>query len=449
MSPSHAHFDWSSLPPLYPVDLSLAEAEAGLNPPLAILPTVAQNPLSDDDKKLLAQVDKGTGQRRQWLRDWVEINSGSVNHQGIARQHQAIAPLLDAMGFAATAHPAQQLDGAGPKYGPQQVYRRPGSGQGPRVLLIGHVDTVYEPGCGFDHARVAGDRLFGPGGADMKGGLVVLISALQSLAEGGVLDRLNLTVLLNGDEEISSRGSRSLIEAEARRADLGLVFEPGRPDPWGAVTVARKGTGAFSLTVEGVAAHSGNRYSDGLSASDVLAQKIVALGRLSDLRRGVSLNVGILRTQPDAKRNKVCDWAQAEFDLRLREASDATELLEQIDAIAGREMRNPWTGATSRSVLSGGLARPPMPLDPARTLLYGQVSGLAALLGQPFGAVSVGGGSDANIAAGQGLLVLDGLGPVGGGLHTFDEWVDLPSLDQRSALTVLLLSRLAQRQLQF
>lgn len=439
------------IPPLYPAELSQAEAEAGVSPALPDLAVKAAKALAEVEKNLLEGIKKQSKKRRELLHDLVEIKSGSHYQPGIEAMHTRLQKEFLPLGFKAESYAAEVMEGGEDLFGPHQILRRSASAEytnAPRILLMGHVDTVFEPDSGFDTISVDDDKMFGPGCADMKGGLVVMFSAVQALAEQGLLDTLDVAVLLNGDEEISSRSSRKRIESEAQKADIGLVFEPGRSKPYGAVTLARKGTGTFILTVHGVAAHSGNRYIDGYSAVDVLAQNILALGRLSDLRRGISLNVGIVTTGPGAKRNKVSDWAQCEFDLRLRDPADADEIVQKIQQIVAAELpKNPWTGQGARVELRGGLARPPMPIDDGRLQLYAQLAGLAELLGQPFGAVSVGGGSDANIAAGQGLLVMDSLGPVGGGLHSFDEWVDLKSMDQRTALTALFLSRLTTQKL--
>ncbi len=426
---------------LYAEDLSTAEAEAGVCPPLPALPVARASALDATEARLCAAVRGRSEERIALLGEAVEICSGSRHTPGVEAMHALLGPRLETLGLSAERHPAASADATGLPFGPHRVYRQPG--EGPRALLCGHVDTVFAPGCGFERAEIRGERMHGPGCADMKGGLVVMISALESLAACGLLAGRPLSLVLNGDEEVSSRGSRPLLEVEAREATLGLVFEPGRPEPWGAVTVARKGVGAWQLRVQGQAAHSGNRYIDGVSAVDELARKVVALARLTDLRRGRTVNVGVLRTGSGATRNTVAAEALAEFDLRVTDAEDAAEAVAAIEAIAARQLvHNPWTDARARSELIGGLARPPMPCTPARQELYGQVAGLAELLGLRFGAVSVGGGSDANLIAAGGLLALDGLGPVGGGLHTHDEWVDLPSLTERSLLTALLLHRL-------
>jgi len=429
---------------LYPDDVPASVAEAAVSPPLPDLDPAPALPLEADERALGAEIDARQEDRVRLLQRLVDLNSGSGNPEGVAAVLDIFEERLGAIGFAATHHDAAPAPGGSARrYGPHRSFQLVGAG--PRILLLGHVDTVFEPGCGFERARVEGERMNGPGAADMKGGLVVMLSALEGLAATGLLAECSVTVLLNGDEEISSRGSRPLIEAAAREADLALVFEPGRAEPWGALTLARKGTGSFVMTVRGRAAHSGNRYIDGASAVDELARKIVALQRLTDLSRGRTVNVGIVSTGAGAKRNKVADYAMAEFDMRVNDPTDAEVVVAAVQEIAERTLTvNPWNGAATSTLLEGGLARPPMPCTEARAALYRKVAGLAAALEVPIGAVSVGGGSDANLAAAAGTSVLDGLGPVGGGYHTHEEWVHLPSLGDRASLTALLLQRFWQ-----
>ena len=427
---------------LYQADVTRPQAESAASPPLPDLSPIDAAPLSEEERALCAWLDARQEARVELLTRTVELNSGSRNPAGIEAVLDLFGTRLGALGLEVEHHAAATpATGGTACCGPHRVFRRAGT-SGAHVLLMGHVDTVFEPGCGFEAATIEGERLHGPGAADMKGGLVVMLSALEALDAHGALAGHGVTVVLNGDEEISSRGSRPLIEAAAREATLGLVFEPGREHPWGALTVARKGTGAFVMTVRGRAAHSGNRYIDGTSAVDELSRKIIAIHRLTDLRAGRTLNVGIVSTGPGAKRNKVADYAMAEFDMRVTDPADAVTVEAKVREIAARSLAgNPWTGEATTTELEGGLARPPMPCTDERAALYRRVAGLAAQLEAPVAAVSVGGGSDANLAAAQGLLVLDGLGPVGGGYHTHDEWMDLPSLGPRSQLTTLLLKR--------
>jgi glutamate carboxypeptidase len=152
--------------------------------------------------------------------------------------------------------------------------------------------------------------------------------------------------------------------------------------------------------------------------------------------------VGILHTGPSAKRNRVADEASAEFDVRVNDMEDAIWTETAIREICELNLvHNPWTKQSSRSDLVGGIARPPMPMTQSRAELYCQTAGLAQLLQVPCDAMAVGGGSDANIASAVGLTVLDGVGPVGSGLHTSDEWLDLASVDDRCRLNALLMKR--------
>lgn len=427
---------------LYPHDLDAEAAERAASPTLPALAPVAAAPLDETERDLCSVVRARAEEQVALLRQLVAQNSGSDNSDGVAALLGILAERYRKLGFSSALYPAAPAAVGGAPAGQHGVFRLPGRA-GPRCLLVGHVDTVFEPGCGFEGWREQDGRLHGPGCADMKGGVVVMVSALEALHEVGLLVDAQLTVVHNGDEEVSSRGSRSLLEAEAAWAEVALVFEPGRVRPWGALTLARKGTAAFLLRVRGRAAHSGNRYIDGVSAVDDLVRKVVALARLSDVVNGCTLNVGILRTGPGAKRNRVPDIAEAEFDLRLLRPEDVEPMIGAVREIALRSLvRNPWNGERTESELLGGLAREPMPLTAERADFFCRLAGLAEQLDVPVGAVYSGGGSDANIVAACGVPVLDGLGPIGDGLHTHQEWVDLASIADRACLTAVLLHRL-------
>jgi len=418
-------------------------AEPVLNPPLPRLTARTARPLDAEEHALVAAI---RSQRHDWtalLMRAIDVNSGSHHHAGVARVQKLFAGELRRIGYA-----GRTIALRGEAAALHRCYRRPRrhSRVRPRVLLLGHVDTVFEPGCGFERAVQLDGHLRGPGAADMKGGVVTMVAALAGLAERSLLDGCAPTLLLTGDEEIGAPSSRAVIRREARRHDLGLVLEPGRERPMGAVILARPGAAAARLSVVGQAAHSGNRYIDGVSAVDDLARKLIALSRLTDLERGLIVNPGRFETGPGAKRNRVADFAAAELDLRFRDLEGAELLRGALDQFGLPPLvSNPWTEATTASTLEWDLHCPPMPYQAARGALYRDLAGIAGRLAVPIGASAAAGGSDANTLAAEGLLVLDGLGPVGGEFHTQAEWVDLDSLIDRACLLAVFLHRLARR----
>lgn len=320
--------------------------------------------------------------------------------------------------------------------GPTVVGRMNGRGRA-RVLCLAHYDTVFEPGEPSRRPfRQDGGRAYGPGVADMKGGVVTLWEAVRALRGLGWDDFKTLTIVHNADEEVGSLSSRAIIETEAKRADLCFVHEPGRPD--GSIVTGRKGVARFVLRVRGKAAHAGTHPRDGASAMVALAHKVVAIHGLNDFDRGLTFNSVVLHG--GTRSNIVPEEAVAEIDLRLPTAALGDEAIARLRAIAAQE-HLPGTSA----VLEGGVNRPPMEATPGTQALLAIASEAAATLGLPLKAISTGGGSDGNFVTPLGVPVLDGLGAVGGAYHSSDEWLDLESIPNRAALTALLVWEACRR----
>jgi glutamate carboxypeptidase len=256
-------------------------------------------------------------------------------------------------------------------------------------------------------------------------------------------------VLLTGDEETGGLATQPVVAREARRlgaSGVCLTFEPGRCDPWGGVVVARAGAAAARVVVTGVAAHAGERFYDGTSAVDDLARKVIALTRLTDARRGQIVNAGVVETGHASRRDRVADECAADFDVRYRDDDDGRRLRALFFETCQRSLcKNPLTGAITATTLEWIDHCQPMPLTAQRERMYLELAGIADLLDMRLPAVAVGGGSDANTIAAEGALVMDGLGPVGGGFHSDEEWVDLTSIVERATLCALFLRRLWKR----
>ncbi len=378
------------------------------------------------------------------LQRWVDMNSGTWNRAGLERLAQELVTALEELGFVVelTEGATVELPGLeGARTGPIVLARReaarPGQGEPPRLLLSGHFDTVFEPDSPFqrfarDPARPA--RAGGPGVADMKGGLVVMLYALQALGESGDLDRAHWVVVLNADEEIGSLGSRPTIEREARAADYGFVFEAAQRG--GGMVRSRRGLGQFHFEVEGVASHAGSAHQKGRSAVRELAHKTLAVEALTDYERGITLNVGIARG--GSKRNIVPERAEAWIDLRYDEAAQGEEMRRTLLGIAERV----WVEGTSTSFW-GSLHRPPKLATPEVEALLTAHARAASDLGISLpDPLHAGGGTDGSLMGHVGLPTLDSMGVVGGGAHTSREFVVLDSLPERAALAAVLLSRL-------
>ena len=308
---------------------------------------------------------------------------------------------------------------------------RVGQGQS-QLLLLGHIDTVWPVG----HLRrmpirQEQGRLHGPGVYDMKAGIAIGMLALRALdAVRARLDK-QVVMLLTSDEERGSTSSRALVEDEASRSDAVCVLEPSLPG--GALKTARKGAGEFRLRVGGISAHAGIEPEKGASAIHEIARQVLALERLRDADRGVSVNVGVV--EGGSRPNVVAEEATATVDIRVSTNADRERVEASVRAL------EPELNGTTVEV-SGGFSRPPLERTAGVIRLYELARELAADLGRDLGEGSTGGGSDGNLTAALGVPTLDGLGPVGAGAHALNEHVVMDELPWRAALVAGLLGRL-------
>jgi glutamate carboxypeptidase len=299
----------------------------------------------------------------------------------------------------------------------------PGS-DGRPVMLLGHFDTVYEVGTLQTMPWSERDgKLYGPGAFDMKAGIVQIMFALRALRDlTGDLPR-PVRVWLVSDEETGSASSRAITETLARECAAVLVCEPSAPG--GALKTARKGVGGFTLRVTGVAAHSGLDFEKGQSAIVELAHQIQAISKFSDLARGITMNVGIVRG--GTRANVVPAEASAEVDLRVAHKEDGEEMERRV-----RELRP--VNSNCNLEITGGINRPPLERTTRVAELFELARGIASDLGFELQETAVGGGSDGNFTAGIGVPTLDGLGAVGDGAHATHEHVIAAELPRRAAL---------------
>jgi glutamate carboxypeptidase len=437
----------------YPADssLRLPEVEALVNPKIDVTEASSVKPLDLKEQAIIATLSERKGEMIALLKEVVEINSGSRNAAGIDSVGKILSVRLIKMGFKEEFIPAkaETVDLVGEKKirtsGPHRILRK--SGKGRKVLLMGHLDTVFEPESGFlkliRFTGAPGDSAVGPGTADMKGGLVVILFALEALDKAGLLNGKDVTVFFNGDEETGSKTSRERIFTEAKRADYCLNFEEGRDVPYGGIVIARKGTAGATITCHGRAAHAGNQHFMGVNALVELSHKLLELSKLSDYQRGITASPGVIDLGPFAKSNRVPDYARAEVDFRYLDPADTSYLRAKVEETCKKVyIKNPWTGEAARTELEFEFNFPPMRPDSARYRWAGEVLALGRLLEVPIGVKGSAGGSDASIAALAGCLTIDALGPVGGASHTTDEWVHLNSLPDRAKLTALILHRI-------
>jgi glutamate carboxypeptidase len=293
----------------------------------------------------------------------------------------------------------------------------------PGILVLSHLDTVHP--MGFIERlpfRTEGDSAFGPGIYDMKGGAYLAYHAFAQLCAMPGRSPLGVTQLYVSDEEIGSPTSRALIEEEGRKAKYVLVTEPARDG--GKIVTGRKGVGRFEIFVKGIPAHAGTRPEDGRSAIRELANIIQAVEAMNDLKRGVTVNVGVVRggTRP----NVIAEEAYAEVDLRVPSIADGDDLVPKILNLKSRT-----EGVTVKVV--GGLNRPPYEKSNAGAALYEYARKLAAEIGFDLLDTITGGGSDGNFTASY-TATLDGLGVDGHGAHTHYEQLYISSIEPRARL---------------
>jgi glutamate carboxypeptidase len=407
----------------------------------ALLPATGRAALSAEEIELKVAIEERREEMQARLAEWVDRNTGSFNEQGLRAFAAELAAPLQQLGFEVELEESEpvSIPGHGDlRAGPTLIARRlQPSGERPRFLLVGHYDTVFEPGSEFQHFEVSdgSGRARGPGIADMKGGLVVLLYALRGLADAGELDRASFSVVLNGDEEIGSLASRSRIEQEAQLADYGLVFEAsyGR-----SMVRSRRGLGQFHLEIEGVAAHAGNAHARGRSAIRELAHKILEIEALTDYERGITLNVGTVLGGD--KRNIVPSRAEAWVDLRYDDPESGEQVRQRLQQIAERTFVE-----GTRTRLWGTLHRPPKLETEQVRLLLDRQAAVVRDLGMPTPErVHSGGGTDGSLMGAVGLATLDSMGVIGGDAHTDEEFVTLDSLTERATIAALLILRLIE-----
>ena len=293
-----------------------------------------------------------------------------------------------------------------------------------QILVLGHLDTVYELGTlARTPFRLARGRAFGPGAFDMKAGLVIALFAVDALAAAGRRPGKRIVFLWTSDEEIGSGSSRAVIEREARRSDAVLVLEPAS-GPEGSVKTARKGVGEIEIVITGRAAHAGLNPGEGVNAIEEIALQIARISRWDEPRRGITVNAGVI--EGGTRANVIPEKARAVVDVRAERAGDMRALERKFHAL-----RPILRGAKLQ--IRGGFNRPPMERKNSAAL-YSKARALAKEMGVTLGEAYVGGGSDGNFTAALGVPTLDGLGAVGEGPHSPNENILIRALPERAAL---------------
>ena len=365
------------------------------------------------------------------LEQMVNVDCGSFSPSGVNEIADLCETRMREGGWRVERRP-HVAEGDGPRLGDLVTGTLEGSG-GARLLLVGHMDTVFDDGTVAERPfRIEGDRALGPGVSDMKGGLLVGFHAVEALQRAGFDGFGRITYVCNPDEEIGSPFSGPVIRELAPRHDAAFVLEGARAN--GDIVSARKGITDYAIEFLGRAAHAGVEPEKGANAVLAAANAIVALQALNGRWPGVTVNVGVARG--GTRTNVVAERCLLQVDLR----SPELVTLEQAEAEIDRICADHGVEGVTVRVDGNGWHRP-MEKQEGGARLAGLAIELAGELGFELRDAATGGASDANTTSSAGTPTIDGLGPVGGDDHAPAEWIDLTSVVPRVALLAGLISR--------
>ena len=421
----------------------------------AILSSPAAAGLSRPEQVMVQTVDAEQQRTLAMLQRWVDQNSGTMNKAGVVAVRDMIEPEFKALGFM-----TQWIDMGAVSRAGHLVARHVGSRRGKRLLLIGHLDTVFEPDSPFQRWVREGDLARGPGSGDDKGGDAVIVAALRAMKAAGTLKNANITVFLTGDEEDAGRPlaiSRRDLIAEGKKADAALDFEdlavhdgPNGPEDMG--STARRSAGSWTVTVTGHAAHSAGVGADDYGAIYDLARIIDQFRRelpepeltynvgLVGGGQTATLDPGKIRLEATGKTNIIAATAVARGDLR----AISQDQIDRVEAKMRAIVAQPMTGAHAEIVFDPDIYPPMAPTAGNRAIL-------AALNGvnRDMGLAEMGeldasrrGAGDISFVASE-VSGLAGMGPSSDGSHTASEVVDIPSIFKQAKRAAILMSRLA------
>lgn len=390
----------------------------------------------------LAYLDDARTPMTAILRDWCAINSGSSNLDGLKAMHGALAEAFSELGAEVETvpshpHPIVTREGETVEQPVGDMLRLVKRPQAPvRVLLTGHMDTVFGADHPFQSEKfLDDDTLNAPGAADMKGGLLVMLNALKAIENSSLADRIGYEVLINADEEIGSIGSAHMLTEAAKRAQFACVYEPALAD--GTLAGARKGSGNFAAVIRGKSAHAGREHHLGKNAIAAAADFISGIDKLSGQREGLTVNVA--RLDGGGPNNVVPDLAVVRFNVRLEQPEDSDWLLQKANAlIAEIDARDGYSAK-----LEGGFTRPPKPMTPQLNAFFLALRAAGEDLGINIDWKPTGGCCDGNNIAAAGIPVIDTLGVRGANIHSAQEICKLDSLVERAKLSALLLLKIA------
>jgi glutamate carboxypeptidase len=396
--------------------------------------------LSVTENTLLNQINAAQTAMTDQVMGWSAMNSGSHHAAGLEHMRRALAKRLSTLPgqlHTVSASPAYGVDATGKNvalvHGANiHMIVRPDAPL--QCLLAGHMDTVFGQAHPFQTPVWRdGKSINGPGTADMKGGLTVMIAALEALETSPWAQNIGYQIIINADEEVGSLGSAALLEQSAKQTHIGLVFEPAMED--GTLAGARKGIGNYTALVRGKAAHAGRNPQDGRNAIVAISDLMLRLSAIKS--DGISINPA--RIDGGGPTNVVPDVAIGRFEVRI-------DTHEQRQLAEAKVQELVQTVARYHDVtidLHGRFHRPPKPMDAIQAGLFAAIKACGSDLDIPIGWRATGGCCDGNNLAATGLPVVDTLGVRGGAIHSADEYMIVDSLAERAQLVALFLMRIA------
>jgi glutamate carboxypeptidase len=365
--------------------------------------------------ELVGVVDGNSKRLLKRLRELVEVESPSEDKAGVDRVGLVVGGWASELGGEVKRHSQTALGDV------LEIEFASGLSTNGRVLLLGHLDTVWPMGTLARMPwRESEGKIFGPGVLDMKVGVVMALEAIAAVKAIGI--ERPVTLLLNSDEEVGSSVSRAITERVAKECAAVFVMEPAQGL---AYKTARKGVGHFDLRIEGVGSHAGVDFERGHSAVLEMARVVQVVSAFTDLECGLTVNAGVIRG--GTRSNVVASECSAEVDVRIANARDASRVEEMFHALT-------TVDKACKLTVSGGINRPPMERKAGTVALFQQARKLANEIGIVLEEAATGGGSDGNFTAALGVPTLDGMGAVGEGAHAAHEHIVVKHLVARTAL---------------
>jgi len=403
---------------------------------------VTQISLTSSELSLIDKIDDDHQERLSTVERWSKQNSGSHNRRGLDAMRVLLADRFSALPGDVTdiaLAKGQYVSISGEikkvEYAPAlKVTVRP---EAPvQLVLTGHYDTVFPANFHFQKpVRVDGDTINGPGTADMKAGLMVMLTALEAFECTDNAKTVGYNILISPDEEIGSPGSATLLAELGKQSHVGLTYEPALAD--GSMAGARKGSGNFSLIIRGKAAHAGREHHLGRNAIAAMAEFIGGIEALNGQRDGVTFNIA--KVDGGGASNIVPELAIGRFNIRMKETEDVPWIEAELNRLIGN--LNVKNGIHAH--LHGGFTRPPKPMSPANAQVFDWVKQAGGLLGQEIKWTSSGGVCEGNNLWASGCPNVDTLGVRGGDIHSDREYMKISSLVERARLSAVILMKFA------